>query len=159
MSERATSAKNVTVVEGLYSAFRKGQVVFGPGRPSIPPLQVGHAFWNRVRQGFGFSGAMRYRPMRQIVRVASVVASALFIGACATTMSVSSHVARGVDVARYRTCDWGPADDLPTGDPRLDRNPFFQDHLQGAVERQCGRDRGADARRLRVPERAVILRT
>jgi hypothetical protein len=74
--------------------------------------------------------------MRKIVRVAFVVVSALLIGACATTMSVSSHVARGVDFTRYRTYDWGPADDLPTGDLRLDRNPFFQDHLQGAVERQ-----------------------
>jgi hypothetical protein len=74
--------------------------------------------------------------MRRIVLVAAVVLSALLSGACATTMSVSSHVARGVDFARYRTYDWGPADDLPTGDPRLDRNPFFQDHLEGTVERQ-----------------------
>ena len=74
--------------------------------------------------------------MRTIVSVASVVLVALFLGACATTMSVSSHVARGADFARYHTYDWGPADDLPTGDPRLDGNPFFQDHLQGAVERQ-----------------------
>jgi hypothetical protein len=74
--------------------------------------------------------------MRKIVRVASVVLLALVMGACATTMRVSSQVARGVDFARYHTYDWGSADDLPTGDPRLDRNPFFQDHLQGAVERQ-----------------------
>jgi hypothetical protein len=51
-------------------------------------------------------------------------------------MSVSSHAERGLDFAQYRTYDWGPADALPTGDPRLDKNPFFQDHLQGAVERQ-----------------------
>jgi hypothetical protein len=42
---------------------------------------------------------------------------------------------RGVDFARYRTYNWGPADALPTGDPRLDGNPFFKDYLQGAVER------------------------
>jgi hypothetical protein len=51
-------------------------------------------------------------------------------------MNVSSHVERGLDFAQYRTYDWGPADALPTGDPRLDKNPFFQDHVQGAIEKQ-----------------------
>jgi hypothetical protein len=55
---------------------------------------------------------------------------------CATTMGVSSHVERGVDFSRYRSFTWGPADALPTGDPRLDNNPFFKDHVQGAVEKQ-----------------------
>jgi hypothetical protein len=51
-------------------------------------------------------------------------------------MSVSSHVERGLDFSRYRSFGWGPADTLPTGDPRLDQDPFFKDHVQGAVERQ-----------------------
>jgi hypothetical protein len=51
-------------------------------------------------------------------------------------MSVSSHVQPGLDFTPYRTYDWGPADALPTGDPRLDQDPFFQDHMQGAVEKQ-----------------------
>jgi hypothetical protein len=51
-------------------------------------------------------------------------------------MTVSSHVDRGINFARYRTYDWGPADALPTGDPRLDKNPFFKDHVEGAVEKQ-----------------------
>jgi len=56
---------------------------------------------------------------------------------CATTsMNVSSHVRPGIDAAQYRTYGWGPADALPTGDPRLDANPYFQDYVQGAVERQ-----------------------
>jgi hypothetical protein len=62
--------------------------------------------------------------------------TALVSTACATTMTVSSHVDGGVDFARYRTFDWGPADVLPTGDPRLDANPFFKDHMQGEVEKQ-----------------------
>jgi hypothetical protein len=57
-------------------------------------------------------------------------------GCASATMSVSSHVQRGLDFTEYRTYDWGPADALPTGDPRLDKDPFFQDHMQGAVERQ-----------------------
>jgi hypothetical protein len=51
-------------------------------------------------------------------------------------MNVSSYVDRSVDFAKYRTYDWGPAGALPTGDPRLDKDPFFQDHVQGAVEKQ-----------------------
>ena len=62
--------------------------------------------------------------------VVSVIASG-----CAATMTVSSHVDRSLNFAQYRTFDWGPADALPTGDPRLDRDPFFKDHVQGAVER------------------------
>ena len=58
----------------------------------------------------------------------------LAITGCAT-MNVSSHVQRGLDVSRYHTYDWGPADALPAGDPRLEQNPFFQDHLRGEVEK------------------------
>lgn len=54
---------------------------------------------------------------------------------CASTMTVSSHVDRDVSFGRYRTYDWGPADALPTGDPRLDKNPFFKDRVEGAVEK------------------------
>jgi len=74
--------------------------------------------------------------MRQLLRATAAALGALSLTACATTMSVGSHVGRGVDVARYRTYDWEPADALPMGDPRLDRNPFFQDRVQGAVEKQ-----------------------
>ena len=69
---------------------------------------------------------------RQLIVVA---ASALVATGCAT-MDVSSHVRSGVDFARFRTYEWGPADALPTGDPRLDQDPFFKDHLIGAVEKQ-----------------------
>jgi hypothetical protein len=51
-------------------------------------------------------------------------------------MTVSSHVDRSLDFARYRTFDWGPADALPTGDARLDQNPIFKDNVQGSVEKQ-----------------------
>jgi Domain of unknown function (DUF4136) len=73
--------------------------------------------------------------MLRLLRWATVAISSLAVTGCASTMTVSSHVRRDVDFARYRTYDWGPADALPTGDPRLDRNPFFQDHVQGAVEK------------------------
>jgi hypothetical protein len=70
----------------------------------------------------------------QLKVMAGVVAMVITTG-CAATISVSSHIDRSINFARYRTFDWGPADALPTGDPRLDRDPFFKDHVQGAVER------------------------
>jgi hypothetical protein len=54
-------------------------------------------------------------------------------------MNVSAHVERSIDFAQYHTFSWDKADALPTGDPRLDNNPFFQDYFQGAVERELGR--------------------
>jgi len=80
--------------------------------------------------------------MKRLLRAAVMVA-AFLAASCATTMTVSSHVERGLDFAKYRTYEWGPADALPTGDPRLDGNPFFKDHVQGAVEKQlAGRGLG-----------------
>jgi hypothetical protein len=72
---------------------------------------------------------------RRFLRFAAVGIFSLAFSGCAT-MTVSSHVQRGLDFSQYRTYDWGPADALPTGDPRLDRNPFFKDHVEGAVEKQ-----------------------
>ena len=72
--------------------------------------------------------------MRRVATLTMLAMTALTLTACAT-MNVSSHVLRSADFAQYRTFDWGPADALPTGDPRLDRDPFFQDHLQGALEK------------------------
>ena len=74
--------------------------------------------------------------MLRFFQSAILVLSVALTAGCATTMNVSSHVQRNLDLSQYRTYGWGPADALPTGDPRLDRDPFFQDHFQGAVERE-----------------------
>jgi uncharacterized protein DUF4136 len=72
---------------------------------------------------------------RTLIAVTLILNALAFTG-CATRMNVGSHVQPELNTAQYRTYNWGPADALPTGDPRLDRNPFFQDHVQGAVEKQ-----------------------
>jgi hypothetical protein len=64
-----------------------------------------------------------------------MIVPALIAAGCAT-MSVSSHVQRGLDITQYRSYEWGAADALPGGDPRLDGNPFFKGHLERAVEDQ-----------------------
>ncbi len=72
---------------------------------------------------------MRRLPLIFTITVAMTAAG------CAT-MTVSAHIERGVSFAEYVTYDWGKPDNLPVGDPRLDNNAFFNDYLQGAVEKQ-----------------------
>jgi hypothetical protein len=74
--------------------------------------------------------------MARFVRLGAAIIFAVAVLGCATTMTVSSHVRSGLDIAPYRTYDWGPADAIPAGDARLDEDPVFQDQLQGAVEKQ-----------------------
>jgi hypothetical protein len=83
----------------------------------------------------GESGAAEDTMMKRLMLAVTVGLAVGIAGGCAVAMSVSSHVDRTINFAQYRTFDWGPADALPTGDPRLDRDPFFKDHVQGAVER------------------------
>jgi hypothetical protein len=64
-----------------------------------------------------------------------IIASVLAVSGCAT-MRVSSHTERDLSWSQYRTFDWGPADSLPAGDPRLEADPYFQDRVQGAIEKQ-----------------------
>ena len=71
--------------------------------------------------------------MRRMLQAATIAVAVAALAACAAAMTVSSHVERGLDFSQYRTFAWGPADALPTGDPRLDNNPFFKDYLEGAV--------------------------
>ena len=74
--------------------------------------------------------------MRRLMKTGAVASVLVLLAACAATMTASSHADRNLDFARYRSFAWGPADALPTGDPRLDRDPLFKDRLQGAVEKQ-----------------------
>jgi Domain of unknown function (DUF4136) len=72
--------------------------------------------------------------MRKMTTLFTAMA-ALALAGCAT-MTVSSHIERNVVFSDYVTYDWGPPDNLPVGDPRLDNNPFFRDYVQGAIEKK-----------------------
>jgi hypothetical protein len=76
----------------------------------------------------------RYPIMKPLARTAAVMLLALATTGC-VSMTVATHLDRHANFTQYRTWDWGPADELPTGDPRLDHNPFFIDHLEGALEK------------------------
>lgn len=70
--------------------------------------------------------------------LAAGCAAAIALSACATVEVNSYRGPRGID-APSRTYDWGLAAVQPTGDPRLDNNEFFEQHLRAAVERELGR--------------------
>lgn len=91
--------------------------------------------------------------MRSLIGTAAVLTLGLALAGCAT-MSVGSYVERGLDMKPYHTYDWGPSDALPTGDARLDKDPFFQDHVQGAVEKQLA---GKGLERAATGSRADLL--
>lgn len=69
------------------------------------------------------------------MRTMTLMIAAIFAAGCAT-LTVSSHIERNITFDNYVTYDWGPPDNLPVGDPRLDNNPFFQDYVQGAIEKR-----------------------
>jgi hypothetical protein len=77
------------------------------------------------------------RPLRLRDWAAAALA-ALALAGCAS-MSVSSYVERGADFSQYRTYSWAPDDQLSTGDPRLDNNPFFQGRIRDEVEGELAR--------------------
>lgn len=68
-------------------------------------------------------------------RLLTTLALTGLVAGCAS-MNVSYHIERSTNFADYVTYDWGPPDNLPVGDPRLDNNPFFNDYLQGAIEKK-----------------------
>ena len=68
-------------------------------------------------------------------RYATVIVAACLLSGCAT-MRVSSHTEPGLAWSQYHTFDWGQADSLPPSDPRLQKDPYFRDRFEGAVERQ-----------------------
>ena len=87
----------------------------------------------------------------RMVHIALAGAAALALGACAT-MTVSSHVAPATNLREFATYEWGPADALPVGDARLDKDPYFHDYVQGAVEKQLAATRLAHATPMRPPD-------
>lgn len=66
---------------------------------------------------------------------ATLVTASMLAAACAP-MRVRSFVPREASFARYHTYDWAERADRPTGDPRLDANPFFAERIKVSTERE-----------------------
>jgi len=71
---------------------------------------------------------------RQLLGATLVLTAGLWLTGCAT-IRVSSHTDHGIIWSKYKTFDWGLPDALPAGDPRLEKDSFFRDHIEGAVEK------------------------
>ena len=79
---------------------------------------------------------MRKPTLPKLTRWPFLLANALLLvlAGCAT-LRVATHTDRGVLWSKYKTFDWGPADALPVSDPRLDKDPYFEDKTEGAIEK------------------------
>ena len=66
--------------------------------------------------------------------VAGLAMAAVVAAGCAT-MRVNSFTQRGNDFSNYGSYGWAPDNQLRTGDPRLDNNPFFLERLVADVDR------------------------
>ena len=76
-------------------------------------------------------------PLRQMrsLTMAIAMTSAIMFSGCAAT-NVGSYLASQADLTRYHSFAWATPDHFETGDPRLDNNPFFQDRVQAAIEKE-----------------------
>jgi hypothetical protein len=63
------------------------------------------------------------------------LATAAFLStACSSVpMRAGADFEPGYDFAQYASYSWDEPDDRPTGDPRLDNNPFFVHRLHAAI--------------------------
>ena len=66
---------------------------------------------------------------------AALAVLALGLAGCAT-LQVHSFVERGASLTQYHSYAWGPEGVRSTGDPRLDDNEFFEQHVRTAIDKQ-----------------------
>ena len=70
--------------------------------------------------------------------VIMTVSLAVWFAGCAP-VTINSYTEPGANFGSYATFGWAPGEERPTGDPRLDNNPFFAERLKTEVEQQLGR--------------------
>lgn len=71
--------------------------------------------------------------MRAMTRIAIAMAAFLSTACSSMPLRAGADFERGYDFAQYATYTWDEPDDHPTGDPRLDNNPFFVHRLHSAI--------------------------
>jgi hypothetical protein len=84
----------------------------------------------------------RSDPMSPLVKGPAVWVALTLIGfwlpGCAP-MRVNSYLEGGANLRQYDTYEWGVPDNQPVGDPRLDNNRFFDEHVRAQVEKELER--------------------
>ena len=62
------------------------------------------------------------------------LATAVFLSTgCSSVLRAGADFEPGYDFTQYTSYTWDEPDNLPTGDPRLDNNPFFVHRLHSAI--------------------------
>ena len=69
---------------------------------------------------------------------ATLSAVVMAVVACAPAIGIGVYAATDLKTGAYRTFTWDLPDRFPTGDARLDNNPFFVRELQNAVTTELG---------------------
>jgi hypothetical protein len=77
---------------------------------------------------------LRLRSRRLAVAAGALVLFGVTLAGCAA-VTTGSYLNTQVEFRPHVTFGWGAADQTPTGDPRLDNNPFFNDRVRAEVER------------------------
>jgi len=73
--------------------------------------------------------------MKRDRRPIVALAAALLTASCAPLM-VTAIQQQTFELSQYRTYAWAAADGAVPGDPRLDNNPFFHQHVHAAIDRE-----------------------
>jgi len=71
--------------------------------------------------------------MRAMTRLALATAAALSTACGGIPLTAGADFEPSYDFAQYSSYSWDEPDDQPTGDPRLDNNPFFVHRLHTAI--------------------------
>lgn len=74
------------------------------------------------------------RPMRPGLLLA--LCAVVLVGSACGLRSVHSYTGRGVNLEGYRHYTWAPASRSRTGDPRLDNNEIFREHVREMIDRR-----------------------
>jgi len=97
--------------------------------------------------------------MRTTTRFA-LAAAVLLSSACGgIPLTAGADLDPGYDFTQYTSYVWDEPDDRPTGDPRLDNNPFFVHRLHSAIHWELatrGIEYAADGPALQVHHHAVV---
>ena len=78
------------------------------------------------------------------VKLLPMVIATMCASACGAT--VRSYMATGVNFPHYQAYAWGVSDVAATGDPRLDGNRFFDEHVRARVDAELARRGFEEAR-------------
>ena len=78
--------------------------------------------------------SMMDRRSRRLSAAVGALALLGFTLASCSAVTSGSYLRTETEFTRYSTFGWGAANETPTGDPRLDNNPFFNDHVRATIE-------------------------